>query len=87
MNTVKDDSILLSYTYTIEKPKIVEVENLYKWELQQWSACDALCHGNSFRTAVCVNVVIGLKVTPQFCEQSSKLPAEYRKCNMECSLS
>ena len=83
-----NDSILLTYTYTMNKPNYVEPEiDIYRWEMQPWSKCDALCHGSMHRSPVCVSVTQGLKVTPQFCESEGKPQTEYRQCNTDCILS
>ncbi|XP_067615530.1 A disintegrin and metalloproteinase with thrombospondin motifs 1 isoform X3 [Eurosta solidaginis] len=90
-NAPKDnDSLLLTYTYTMDKPLYlmpdIEVE-IYNWEMQPWSNCDALCQGNSHRMPVCVSTTKALKVAPQFCDETAKPPVEYRQCNTDCVLS
>lgn len=64
----------------------VEVE-IYNWEMQPWSNCDALCHGSSHRLPVCVSTTKALKVAPQLCDETAKPPTDYRECNTDCVLS
>ncbi|XP_029407527.2 A disintegrin and metalloproteinase with thrombospondin motifs 9 isoform X2 [Bactrocera dorsalis] len=85
-----NDSLLLSYTYTMDKPlnQLPEIEvEIYNWEKQPWSNCDALCHGSSHRLPVCVSTTKALKVAPQLCDETAKPPIEYRQCNTDCVLS
>uniref|UniRef100_A0A0K8VCK3 A disintegrin and metalloproteinase with thrombospondin motifs 9 n=2 Tax=Bactrocera latifrons TaxID=174628 RepID=A0A0K8VCK3_BACLA len=85
-----NDSLLLSYTYTMDKPlhQLPEIEvEIYNWERQPWSNCDALCHGSSHRLPVCVSTTKALKVAPQLCDETAKPPTEYRQCNTDCVLS
>ncbi|KAH8382869.1 hypothetical protein KR009_005659, partial [Drosophila setifemur] len=88
MSTVKDrNALLISYSYTIDKPTIAEADvEIYRWEMQAWSTCDALCEGRKYRQPACVSTVQGLKVAPQFCEMFAKPKVEDRACNTECRL-
>ncbi|XP_046806411.1 A disintegrin and metalloproteinase with thrombospondin motifs 9 isoform X2 [Lucilia cuprina] len=82
-----NDTLLMTYSYTIDKTNYVEPEiEIYRWEMQQWSTCDALCHGSMHRMPVCVSTTQALKVAPQFCDIHSKPPTEYRDCNTDCIL-
>ncbi|KAL7727530.1 hypothetical protein ACLKA6_000090, partial [Drosophila palustris] len=82
------DTILLTYTYTLDKPNIAaepEVE-IYRWQMQTWSSCDSLCQGSKHRQAACVSTTQGLKVANQFCDGSAMPKPEYRDCNTDCVL-
>ncbi|XP_065369742.1 A disintegrin and metalloproteinase with thrombospondin motifs 9 isoform X3 [Calliphora vicina] len=82
-----NDTLLMTYSYTIDKTNYVEPEiEIYRWEMQQWSTCDALCHGSMHRMPVCVSTTQALKVAPQFCDIHAKPPTEYRECNTDCNL-
>ncbi|KAL9889384.1 ADAM metallopeptidase with thrombospondin type 1 motif A isoform 2-T2 [Glossina fuscipes fuscipes] len=87
-NAHKDnETLLMTYTYTMDKTNYLEHEvEIYRWEMQQWSNCDALCHGSMYRLPVCVSTIQALKVAPQFCDPSAKPNADYRVCNTECLL-
>ncbi|KAM7364624.1 ADAM metallopeptidase with thrombospondin type 1 motif A isoform 2-T6 [Cochliomyia hominivorax] len=87
-STHKDnDTLLMTYSYTIDKPNYVEPEiEIYRWEMQQWSTCDALCHGSMHRMPACVSTTQAIKVAPQFCDIHAKPPTEYRDCNTDCNL-
>ncbi|KAH8313711.1 hypothetical protein KR067_010642, partial [Drosophila pandora] len=81
------NALLITYTYTIDKPTIPEAEvEIYRWEMQAWSNCDSLCDGRKYRQPACVSTVQGLKVAPQFCEMFAKPKMEQRPCNTECRL-
>ncbi|KAH8295114.1 hypothetical protein KR018_007268, partial [Drosophila ironensis] len=88
MSKVKDPTaLLITYSYTIDKPTVAEAEvEIYRWEMQTWSNCDALCDGRKYRQPACVSTVQGLKVAPQFCEMFAKPKVEQRACNTECRL-
>ncbi|XP_055922961.1 A disintegrin and metalloproteinase with thrombospondin motifs 9 isoform X2 [Eupeodes corollae] len=81
LESMKNDAILLSYSYTAEKRYKMEP---YQWRMKDWSSCDALCQGSSFRTAECINLVSDLKVAPPFCDSSKKPRTQYRACNTDC---
>ncbi|XP_055852459.1 A disintegrin and metalloproteinase with thrombospondin motifs 9 [Episyrphus balteatus] len=81
IESMKNDSILLSYSYTAEKRNKLEP---YEWEMKDWSSCDALCQGSSYQTADCINTISGLKVSPPFCDSSKKPRAQYKACNTDC---
>ncbi|XP_030370453.1 A disintegrin and metalloproteinase with thrombospondin motifs 9 isoform X2 [Scaptodrosophila lebanonensis] len=82
-----NDTILITYTYTLDKPNYVEPEEeIYRWEMQTWSNCDSLCDGSRYRSPACVSITQGLKVAPQFCDESAKPGMETGACNTECSL-
>lgn len=87
-NAHKDnETLLMTYTYTMDKTNYLEHEvEIYRWEMQQWSNCDALCHGSMYRLPVCVSTIQALKVAPQFCDPSAKPNPDYRVCNTECLL-
>lgn len=82
-----NDSLLLTYTYTKDKPNYMETEvEIYRWEMQSWSNCDALCHGTSHRVPVCISTTQALKVAPQYCDQTAKPKPKSRPCNTDCNL-
>ncbi|XP_037955485.1 A disintegrin and metalloproteinase with thrombospondin motifs 20 isoform X2 [Teleopsis dalmanni] len=84
---LSNDSLLVTYTYTMEKPRYSEPQvEIYRWEMQQWSNCDALCEGRQHRLPVCISTTVALKVAPQYCDEISKPATEYRNCNSDCVL-
>ncbi|EDV93015.1 GH18512 [Drosophila grimshawi] len=81
------DTILITYTYTVDKPIIAETQvEIYRWQMQAWSNCDSLCQGTMHRQAACISTTLGLKVAPQFCDESAMPKPEYRNCNTDCIL-
>ncbi|KRG01112.1 A disintegrin and metalloproteinase with thrombospondin motifs 20 [Drosophila mojavensis] len=81
------NTVLISYTYTLDKPFIAEAEvEIYRWQMPAWSSCDSLCQGTMHRQATCISTTQGLKVSSQFCEESAKPKAESRSCNTDCIL-
>ncbi|XP_034485693.1 A disintegrin and metalloproteinase with thrombospondin motifs 9 [Drosophila innubila] len=84
----KQDTVLLKYTYTLDKPKTAEPEvvMLNRWQMQTWSSCDSLCQGTMHRQAACISTNQGVKVANQFCDKSSMPNTEYRDCNTDCVL-
>ncbi|KRF83490.1 uncharacterized protein Dvir_GJ24366, isoform D [Drosophila virilis] len=81
------NTILISYTYTLDKPIIAEAEvEIYRWQMQAWSSCDSLCQGTMHRQAACISTTQGLKVAAQYCDESAMPKAEYRNCNTDCIL-
>ncbi|ALC46009.1 CG14869 [Drosophila busckii] len=81
------NTVLISYTYTVDKAIIAEPEvEIYRWQMQDWSSCDSLCQGTMYRQAACVSTTQGLKVAPQFCDQSAMPKPEYNACNTNCQL-
>lgn len=81
VESMKQDAILLTYSYTADKTNQLEP---YTWEMNEWSACDALCQGSSYQVADCINTISGLKVAPPFCDSSKKPRPQYRSCNTDC---
>lgn len=57
----------------------------YKWEMTDWTECNRLCNGESFRTAVCVQESDGRKVMPSQC-RPPKPDDQYQTCNTECDV-
>lgn len=57
----------------------------YKWEMSEWSECNRLCNGETFRMATCVQDSDGRKVLPSQC-RPPKPDDEYRTCNTECDI-
>ncbi|XP_017143471.2 A disintegrin and metalloproteinase with thrombospondin motifs 9 isoform X1 [Drosophila miranda] len=84
----KHDTVLISYSYTIDKPMTAEATEveIYRWEMQAWSTCDSLCQGRMYRQPACVSTTKGLKVAPQFCDATARSMAEDLSCNMDCRL-
>ncbi|KAI8045293.1 hypothetical protein M5D96_001473 [Drosophila gunungcola] len=86
-SAVRQDAVLMSYSYTIDKPPSLEAEvEIYRWEMQAPSNCDSLCEGRSHRQPACISTTQGLKVAPQFCDKSAMPKVEDRACNTECRL-
>ena len=82
-----DNSVLMSYTYTMDKTDIAETEpEIYRWEMQT-STCDALCNGRMYLTPVCISETLAQKQSPQMCDQSAKPAVENVTCNTDCDLS
>ncbi|XP_013098906.2 A disintegrin and metalloproteinase with thrombospondin motifs 9 [Stomoxys calcitrans] len=87
-NQRDNDTLLLTYSYTIERKNYVDQNiEVYRWDMQEWSTCDSLCQGSMHRLPVCISATKGLQVAPQFCDMQSKPPTEYRACNTDCVLS
>ncbi|XP_017053431.1 A disintegrin and metalloproteinase with thrombospondin motifs 9 isoform X2 [Drosophila ficusphila] len=83
----QQDTVLMSYSYTIDKPQSLETEvEIYRWEMQAPSNCDSLCEGRSVRQPACISTTQGLKVAPQFCDKSAMPKVEERPCNTDCRL-
>lgn len=83
----KKDTVMLSYSYTVDRPTLPEAEvEIYRWEMSTWSTCDSLCEGRSYRNPACVSTTQGLKVAPQFCDKSAMPKIEERGCNTDCRL-
>lgn len=86
-NSQKDNNtLLMTYSYTMDKSNLEPEIEIYRWEMQQWSTCDTICHGSMHRLPVCISSTLNLKVASQFCDQQSKPPVEYRNCNTDCVL-
>ncbi|XP_017118704.1 A disintegrin and metalloproteinase with thrombospondin motifs 20 isoform X1 [Drosophila elegans] len=86
-SAVRQDAVLMSYSYTIDKPPTLEAEvEIYRWEMQAPTNCDSLCEGRSHRQPACISTTQGLKVAPQFCDKSAMPKVEERACNTECRL-
>ncbi|XP_058978759.1 A disintegrin and metalloproteinase with thrombospondin motifs 9 isoform X2 [Musca domestica] len=87
-NQRDNDTLLLTYSYTVDKSSnyVEQDVEIYRWEMQQWSICDSLCHGRMHRTPVCISTAQGVQVTPQLCDIEAKPPTEYRACNTDCVL-
>ncbi|KAH8409692.1 hypothetical protein KR222_001825, partial [Zaprionus bogoriensis] len=82
------NTVLISYTYTLDRTdyaSVAEVE-IYRWQMHTWSSCDSLCQGTMHRQAACVSTTQGVKVAPQFCDESAMPKPEYRSCNTDCVL-
>ncbi|XP_026831617.1 A disintegrin and metalloproteinase with thrombospondin motifs 9 isoform X3 [Drosophila erecta] len=83
----RQDTVLMSYSYTIDKPADYEAEvEIYRWEMQAPSNCDSLCEGRSHRLPACISTTQGVKVDPQFCDKSAMPKIEDRACNTDCRL-
>ncbi|XP_017067675.2 A disintegrin and metalloproteinase with thrombospondin motifs 9 isoform X2 [Drosophila eugracilis] len=82
----KQDTVLMSYSYTIDKPVNTELVEIYRWEMQASSNCDSLCEGRSHRLPACISITQGVKVAPQFCDKSAMPKVEDRACNTDCHL-
>ncbi|XP_016952384.1 A disintegrin and metalloproteinase with thrombospondin motifs 20 isoform X1 [Drosophila biarmipes] len=83
----RPDTVLMSYSYTIDKTPDMDAEvEIYRWEMQAPSTCDSLCEGRSHRQPACISITQGLKVAPQFCDKSSMPKVEDRPCNTDCRL-
>jgi len=83
----RPDTVLMSYSYTIDKTPDLDAEvEIYRWEMQAPSNCDSLCEGRSHRQPACISITEGLKVAPQFCDKSSMPKVEDRPCNTDCRL-
>jgi len=83
----RQDTVLLSYSYTIDKPPDYEAEvEIYRWEMQAPSNCDSLCEGRSHRLPACISTTQGVKVAPQFCDKSAMPKIDDRACNTDCRL-
>ncbi|XP_033167577.1 A disintegrin and metalloproteinase with thrombospondin motifs 9 isoform X1 [Drosophila mauritiana] len=83
----RQDTVLMSYSYTIDKSPDYEAEvEIYRWEMQAPSNCDSLCEGRSHRLPACISTTQGVKVAPQFCDKSAMPKIDDRACNTDCRL-
>ncbi|XP_058791063.1 A disintegrin and metalloproteinase with thrombospondin motifs 9 [Phymastichus coffea] len=72
----------ITYEYTVPK----RILATFTWILNDWTPCDRMCKGISYRQALCRNAETKELMSESYCPIEDKPPEMNRPCNTHCEL-
>jgi thrombospondin motif-containing protein 9 len=72
----------ITYEYTVPK----KILNSYTWLLSNWSICNRMCQGMTYRKVECRSTEHKDIVPDDYCRVEEKPREESKMCNAHCTL-